>query len=343
MVLATGSFASRSAGRTDAYIRPAAGAAAMGFGGAYSVAPDYLISWYNPAHLASLRQTRASLGGGFRSLGRREGAASLQFRVPPRLGAGISVLYRGDPSIRGLYDGYYEGGTVVREEALERTAFTSITTKFAVGYNFSRALKLGASIGVFYQSLPTTPNDDGEVLNSSVTTIGGFDFAAQYTVTEPWIIALQLKNLGGRVKWHFEDVDWSRPPREEKIVPSFVLASHLTSELAERVFIWNLDLVNYFPDTDGDDLISPEMVIHTGAEWQYSSNFYIRAGIGDIEINSDIYRNSSEFFRAFSPRFSAGFSWDMVNVMEGVRLNYAIATDRIWAGVDQAMDITFIF
>ena len=335
--------ASRTAGSAGAYLRPAAGASAQAMGGAFLANPEYLVAWYNPSVLASLRESRLALGGGYRSLGRTEGIGSYEFRVPPRLGVGLSFLYRGVPSIKGMFDGFYEGGNF-EEIPLERLSFSTFTIKLGAGYLLNRSLFLGASIGIFNQSLPSLPLGDGTVKNSSVTAIGGFDLAATYRVNRNWIVSAAFKNLGASFDWYFETWQMTADRTAQiYIMPSLVFGSSVNTTLRDKPLRWNMDLVTYLFDGNWSKLPRNEAVVNTGFEWQYWEGFFIKAGIADLEFSADLFNNSSEFFRHFAPRFCAGFSWDMSQFREGMRLNYALATDRVWAGVDQQIDITFTF
>ncbi len=325
------------AGSAGAYLRPAVGATAMAMGGAYSASPGYLISWYTPSFLASLRESRVSVGGAYRSMGRTEAFSSFEFRVPPRLGAGITVLYRGDPFITGLYDGYYnEQGIVIEEQPLERAAFSTLTTRLGAGYLFSRSLYLGGSIAVFYQNQPMASAGDGTVLNESVTSIGGFDLAATYIAGDNLNVSFSVKNLGARVNWQIQSNSWQDVVVDVHMLPSFVLAGSLNTSLNERPLVVNVDLVSHLIDGQWKRLKAPELTVKGGAQWQYWENFYLMAGIGDLEF-------STEMADRFSPRVTAGFSWHLERFSQGTWLHYALATDRVWAGIDQQIDVTFSF
>jgi hypothetical protein len=40
---------------------------------------------------------------------------------------------------------------------------------------------------------------------------------------------------------------------------------------------------------------------------------------------------------------TAGFSYDCSKVKKGMWLNYGVATDKVWAGIDQQLDLTLAF
>jgi len=336
--------ASWSAGLPDAVFRLPAGAWASGMGGAALADPEYMVSWYNPARLPLLRERRASLGAGMRSLGRTEGWASYDFRVPPRVGMGFSFVYRGDPFINDLYDGYYDNkGNVVFEDNLGRASMTAVSLNIGAGYFVSRKLSVGGSVSVNHQSLPTTPID-GSIENSSVTSIGGLDIMASYRASSALTLSGGVKNLLRHNSWFFEPYgsDFS-PVSDETVPPIFILASSHKTSLFERELVWNVDAQSYFFDGEGKYLGHPEMVIAAGARWKFSEELYLRTGIGELDISGGMFRDTREYRETFFPRMALGFSYNMKRFRQGAFFNYAIATDRVWAGVDQQFDITVSF
>jgi hypothetical protein len=310
-----------------------AGAWASGMGGAVCADPDYMLSWYNPAQLPFLRERRASFGGGYRSLGRAEAWASYDFRVPPRAGMGASFVYRGDPSISGLYDGYYsENGGVVDERELRGAAWTAFSAKIGAGYLASRRLSFGGSVSINYQSLPSAPDPDGTIWNTSAASIGALDIAALYKITPNLTLSASIKNLLSRNTWNFYTYDDFSAAVEEAAPPILVLSSSRKTTLLERELLWGAVAEFFLIDGDGNYLGGPEAVAAGGAAWKFSDAITLRAGIADIEM-------SSETIESFSPRITLGFSC----ILPKVRFNYAIMTDRVWAGVDQQADVTASF
>lgn len=335
-------MASQNGGLPGAPLRLSAGAWASGMGGAAAADPQFMISWYNPANLSLLRERRASLGAGLRSLGRSEGWASIDFRVPPRMGMGLSFVYRGDPFLDDMYDGYYDQGTVVEEKALGPMSYSFLNLKIGVGYLVSKKLSMGASVAIMHQSLPTTPQGDG-VLNSTSTSIGAFDIAATYKLNKELMLAAVLKNLGARNSWTISSDEGFDQTIEEEIPPSIVLAGSYKGRFLERGLLWNLDLVNYVFDSDWAFFEHPEMVISTGVQWDFRDDLLLRAGLGDIEVSSEIYRRSEEYWDGFSPRMTLGFTYRLDKLHQGMLFNYALTSDRIWSGVDQQFDLTLAF
>ena len=336
ILLCQSASASWNAGLPGAIFRMPAGAWASGMGGAVSADPNYMLSWYNPAQLPFLRERRASFGGGYRSLGRTEAWASYDFRVPPRVGMGASFVYRGDPSISGFYDGYYSGGEVVEERALESAAWTAFSAKIGVGYLAARRLSFGGSVSINYQSLPTTPTLEGAIENSSATSIGAVDIAAVYKASPNLTLSAAIKNLMSHNAWQYSVYDEYAPAIDETVPPVFVLSSSHKTALLERELTWGADAAIFLIDGEGRYLGGPEAVVATGAAWKFSEIITLRAGIADVEL-------SSETAESFSPRITLGFSYTLPKVCRGAVFNYAIMTDRIWAGVDQQLDVTVSF
>jgi len=328
--------ASWNAGLPGAIFRMPAGARASGMGGAVSADPDYMLSWYNPAQLPFLRERRASFGGGYRSFDRTEAWASYDFRVPPRVGMGASFVYRGDPSVSGLYDGYYSGGEVVEERALKSAAWTAFSAKIGVGYLVERRLSFGGSVSVNYQSLPATPTPEGAIESALAVSIGAIDLAAVYKVTPSLTLSASIKNLMSRNSWQYSFYDEYNHAVDEIVPPVFVLSSSRKTTLLTRELTWGADAAFFLFDGEGRYLGGPEAVVAAGAAWKFSDDIALRAGIADIEL-------SSETAESFSPRITLGFSYTLPKMCRGAVFNYAVMTDRVWAGVDQQADVTVSF
>jgi hypothetical protein len=318
-------------GSSGAYLRPPMGAAATAMGGACTAAPDYYAPWWNPAVLANLRSSRIAAGTGLRPLGQVDAYGSLEFRVPPRVGVGVFALYRGVPSLGTLYD--------PDEKPLPASSYTTLTFKTAVSYYMTRRLSLGASLNVLYQSLPVPLfGSDGRLLGIhyvSATSIGSFDFAGTYRISDVLAIGAVLKNLGAKMEWQMGD--WASMVVDRPL-PSITLGSRLKGLLAQRPLVWTVDCIGYV--FNGQN----EAVLCTGAEWRRWNNFYVRAGIGDVAITGDIVRDGEQYSREFGMRFTAGFSYNLSRPLhKNVWINYSTATNRIWAGIDQQLDVTTSF
>jgi hypothetical protein len=308
-------------------------------GGAVSAAPDYMLSWYNPAQLPFLRERRASFGGGYLSFGRAEAWASCDFRVPPRVGMGVSFLYRGDPSISGLHDGYYDGesGLFVDKRELETASWTAFSAKVGVGYLAARRLSFGGSVSVNYQSLPVFPDPDGgTVWSTSATSIGATDIAALYRASPNLTLSVSIKNLLSRNSWEFYSDEGLSPAVDEAAPPVFVLSLSHKTTLLERELTYGADAAIFLIDGEGNYLGAPEAVVAMGAAWKFTETIALRAGIADMEL-------SSETAESFSPRITFGFSYGLPKLRNGAAFNYAIMTDRIWAGIEQQLDVTVSF
>jgi hypothetical protein len=315
------------AGTSGAYLRTPMGAAATAMGGAYTAAPDYYAPWWNPAVLANLRASHFAAGTGLRSLGQTDAYGSFEFRVPPRVGMGLFMLYRG-ASLGTLYD--------LDEKPLPSSSYTTLTFKAAVSYYMSRRLSIGVCLDALYQSLPLPQyGSDGGIHYASATGIGSFDFAGVYRVSDVWTVAAVLKNLGAKMEWQMGDL---APIVIDQPLPSITIGSRFATTLAEKPLIWMADCIGYvFNDHN-------EAFLCTGAEWRRWENFYVRAGIGDVPITGDIIHNGEQYTKEFGMRFCLGFSYNLSKpVRKGLWVNYSAATNEIWAGIDQQFDVTMSF
>jgi hypothetical protein len=321
-------------GTSGAYLRPSMGAAASAMGGACTAAPDNYAPWWNPAVLANLRSSRLAAGTGLRPLGQVDGYGSIEFRVPPRAGMGFFVLYRGVPSLGTLYD--------PDEIPLPSASYTTLTIKTAVSYYLTRRISLGACVDVLYQSLPVPQYGAGGGIHyASATGIGGFDVAAVYRITDLWTVGGVLKNLLASMDWQMGDM---APQVIDKPLPSLAVGSRLIMSLAGKPMVWNVDCIGYVFGEVWQPAGQVEAFLSTGAEWRRWENFFLRAGIGDVPVNGSIFRHGGQYGREFGMRFTAGFSYDLSKrVRKGLWVNYAAATDKVWAGIEQQLDITLSF
>jgi len=321
-------------GLAGAWLRAPVGADARARGGATTASPRHLFSWHNPALLVSGKENRLTLGGSFRSLGRTEGVGAYEFRVPPRVGMGVSVLYRGDPFLDNLRD--WEG------DELEDGKFTTLTFKVGLAYFVSRTLYIGANVSAFYQSMPV--GYDGKALiNESAMSMGGFDVGARIEASDNICIGLVVKNLGAGVTVNtVGDYDYDIP-LEAQFPPAAVAAAQVTTRLLGKPFIWTCDLSGYVFDGKFTKLDHPSAILDNGVEWQYWTQFHLRAGVKDIELNGDIIHNGQRYRDLFSCAVTAGFYLDLSSLVKGLSLNYALATDKVWAGVENVADFMYVF
>jgi hypothetical protein len=331
-------------GLPGALLRSPAGAVMFSMGGAGSASAEQLCAGINPAMLSRVKATQIDLGGGLRSLGRTEGWASLEKKVTPRVGMGLFGLYRGDGSLDNLYN--------ENEDPLPGGSFTSLACKMGLSYLFTRRLSAGAALGYYYQHLPTSYNDTA-LEYSTASAIGGFDFAVRMQVTQAWACAVMVQNidilkvLSGQpasveMNWEVGGESFNYAIAD-RIVPTAVFASQWTGKLADRPLQWVCDLCAYAVDGEFAKLDRMEVRLNTGFEWRRWDGFFLRAGIGDFLLNQDMLSDSKDFWGTASPRITAGFGADLRKVHKGLWVNYGLATDRVWAGVDPRVDFSYSF
>jgi hypothetical protein len=329
-------------GLPGAFLRFPVGARALAMGGAQTASPGDLCTWWDPAMLSTKRNTQVALGGGLMSLGRAEGYSSIEFKISPRVGMGFMPLYRGDPSLDNLYN--------ENEELLSSGSYSTLTVKVALSYLATRKLSLGLAIGYYYEQLPTSYNNNNTLNYSSATAVGGFDFALRYLPLANWSCAVVVRNIdllkilsgnkpGIDLNWEVGSSDNINASIIERIVPTVTAASSVDMKLDGRPFIWACDIDAYAIDGDFNKLDHMEIRLNNGFEWKRWDVFAIRAGLGDVLLNRTVFSSSN----GLDPRVTLGFGVDLSRVHKGLVLNYAIATDRVWAGVDQKTDLTFRF
>ena len=343
----------QTGGEAGAYLRAPADAQAAAMGGGQSAAPSYFASWWNPAQLSLMDKRTISAGTGLYSQGRTEGFASLEFKIPPRVGLGLGALYRGDPFLNDLYN--------ASEEKLDNGAYTTLTVKAALSYLIARRLSAGLSIGFYYQQLPTSYAGT-RLIYSDATAVGGFSLAAQYRVTDSLTLALAVRDFsplqilagapaGIAMNWQvsssteqdYGSDEGSPTSLTDMVLPEFVIASSFHGLLAGYPLVWACDVNGYIVDGTFTRLYKMEAVLFTGVEWQRWNTFRLRAGVGDITINRDITSDWQYYWQNFAFKITAGFGVDLVAIRKGLTLNYALSTDKVWSGIDQKLDIVYGF
>jgi hypothetical protein len=339
LLLSAGNTVGWIGGESGAYLRAPVGATAMALGGANSASPDYLASWWNPAILGMYRERHVSAGMGVRSLGRMEGSADISFRIPTRFGIGVCALYRGDPFLDELHDEY--------GELLDGGSFTTLTLKAAVGFRMNRAWSAGLSFGFYYQNLPTDYAVDGSLVRSSVTGIGGFTAALRYEHSPRWAASVLVRNIGLDMDWEFSAEEggevFAYSQGKDSPPPEFVLSSKYASKLLGKPFVWSSDLAGWVYDGDWKRLEHAQAAWHNGVEWRYWEAVHLRLGIGDLPLTSAFFNDAEYYWDTFTLRVSAGFSWELRQIREGLMVHYGITSDKAGALFDQALDITLTF
>jgi hypothetical protein len=345
----------QTGGEAGAYLRAPAGATMSAMGGGQSASPPYLATWWNPSQLVNIDKSTFAVGTGLYSLGRTEAFSSFEFRLPPRVGAGLMVLYRGDPFIGNLYS--------TDEVKLPDASFTALTVKAALSYLATRRLSAGLSLGVFYQRIPTSYNENETGTETSLnysdaTAVSGFSLSMQYRATDSLTLAFVVRDIdplqllsgkpaGIALEWQLSEANGNYPATAtDRILPAFVVAGMLRHHLLGRPLVWSMDVDGYLVDGTFTKLDRMEARVHTGVEWRRWQTFRVRAGLDDIVINRDMVsgpHDGYDYWRDFSVRVTAGFGWDIARLGRGTTLNYSVATDKVWAGLDQMLDVVYKF
>jgi len=248
---------------------------------------------------------------------------------------GIFVLYRGDPFLNDLYD--------ENENKIERAAYTSFTGKLSFSYHILRNLSAGANVQLLYQQIPSSFSGE-KVRYTSSTNIGSFDFALAYRWRERLQLCMLLKDAGAAMNWTFSpDYGGYDVPSDERMLPVVLLGSSFRGSLAGRPFIWNADVRGYFFTGEWKKIDRPQATLSNGWEWRYWRTVFLRMGIGEILLNGDITGDNRRYRRDFSFRCTGGIAVDMSSVRKGMRLNYGVSTDKLWAGIDQQLDVIYAF
>jgi len=327
------SVASGLGGTPGSYLRLSAGATSLAMGGAFTSSPEYLAPWWNPSSLSPLRPMTLSAGSGLRSLGRTDAYGSFEFRIPPRVGMGVMFLYRGDPFLKGIH---------LTDSIVADGSYTPLTGKLVLSYYVNKTLTAGGAINLLYQRMPTSLIDNTLGYSSTRGGIGAIDLGVTWTIDKRLILTAVAQYLGADMLWEIQTPGYNLLI-EDRPLPSLTFGSRFETVLLERPLIWRCDARVYALDGDFKMLEKKELQLSNGIEWRYWDAFYLRAGIGEIPFNTDIYRDRETYREEFGMRVALGFSLDCAKLQKGLKLNYGLSTDKVWAGVDQQLDLTYTF
>jgi hypothetical protein len=185
--------------------------------------------------------------------------------------------------------------------------------------------------------------DGDRLINESAIDMGGFDIGARFEPSDKICFGLIVKNLGAGITINTVGDSEYDIPLDTKFPPVIVAASSLNAKLCGKPFIWTCEMQGYLLDGDFIKLDHPAAVVNNGFEWQNWSLFFIRAGVKDINLNGDILNNSDRYRDLFSFAVTAGFFLDLSSLVKGLSLDYALSTDKVWAGVETTADFVYIF
>jgi hypothetical protein len=324
--------ASQTGGLPGAYLLPSLGASALAMGDAYTASPESFTSWWNPGMLANIKGKRISGGAGMRSLGRTDLYAAAEFRVPPRLGMALLFLYRGDPFVNDLYD--------ENEKPIGNANYSTFTGKISLSYIVTRKIGIGVNINILNQRLPTS-SSDGLVGYSSATSIGAVDIGLECKINDNLSLAFTGRNLGASFVWETENGYYISS--DDRPLPKLTVGTKYTGAFLKKPLLWRADLMGNLFDGKFRKLDRPQAQFCMGWEWQYWEKLFLRAGIGDILFNGDMVKENRTYRDESSMRVSLGCSFDASKRIKGLKINYGVSTDKVWAGLDHQLDFIYTF
>ncbi len=320
-----------------AHLRMPVGTRAFAMGGAQSADPQNNLVWWNPANLSLLKEKQLTLGGEIRPFGRTGGYLTMEAPIKPRAGLSASIMYRGDPTLDNLKD--------EQEYDLEDGRFTTITAKVGISYLIVKKVSLGINVSLFYQKLPSDYYES-ELVYSDVTKIGGFDLGINYALNKKLNYGLVFKQILASMVWNLNSANQTMQGTSEDNLPLIMtLGQQYKGAIKEKPFIWTMDLSAYLIDSKFKQLRHGHLLIDNGFEWQRWDTFFIRLGIGDFELNTEMFEEDSDYGKTFSLNYTAGFALNLQKFLanQNFTLNYGIAIDKAFAGVDQQLEILYKF
>lgn len=318
-------------GDADAYLRAPVGAAAAAMGGAATARPPEPSGWWNPAAIDVRGGPVFSAGSGLRSLWRPEGYTAVYFKIPPRMSAGVCMMYRGDPRIE-----LRDSDETIRGHA----AFTSLTTKMSLGYAWSRHLSFGINIAMLYQSLPSDID-----AHSTIFTVGGLDLGMHYRLREHLHVGLVLRHCNTVFNWQMKTGTGAGLQHARDVTMPPVMGTGLCWEtsLWQRALQWRMDCDLHAFDKGFSVRQRPVLVLDNGVSWAALKQWHIRLGVGDVALDSDIYRDPDTYIDHFAVRASAGFWYIPPDDAMTPHIGYSLSNSKSLSGINQQIAIQYSF
>ncbi len=299
--------------------------------------PDYLAIAVNPSRIAFNQNKQLVVNGGIRSLGRREGSAAWEYGLTGKVGIGAAVFYRGDPSLDNLKS--------ENEEDLEEGSFSTVNTYIGGRVRLSRSLTVGLTGKFIYIKMPSDYDSRGKLVYSNQFDLGGLDIGAAYDKSEKLSAGLKIENLFGIINWSLDDNENDYSSQRNDTLPAPVSAGiRLNTEAGEHPFIWNSDIELYLINAFFSPLDHKFAVLNNGFKWKRWEHFEILAGIDNILLNYNLIKKTDSYKNEFHPVIRIGMCADFSDLTDtDLSVTYSISNDRVWAGVDQKLDLIFNF
>ena len=293
-------------GHGGVHDRMGAGAAELGTGNTgtarvTSSAPAY----WNPALLAFPRKASLNLGGEYRSLKRNGAVSSLQGRIAPNMGLGLSILNRGDMNVP-VYD--------KDENYLGAARPQDMGFYLGIGLKTSRKNSFGTAIQWFHSSKDIGGRGD-------INFIGIFNLGWYHLWNKNFKTAVVLRNLGlnkdlsasYELKTGEADSDHSLDRTGKDFFPkTLIVACMYTLPFWKRHVdsyfeFLNFQLKNKLFDIDPDHHV---MDFRVGADWKYNKLISLRTGYDRGSIS-----------------FGFGYTW-IFNNKKKLHFDYALLLER---------------
>jgi hypothetical protein len=154
--------------------------------------------------------------------------------------------------------------------------------------------------------------------------------------------SLMVTQLGSIGNWQFSDGEFSSTVYDT-IPPVITLGSSYGSTLLTKPFTWNCDIRVTAINTNFSRLERATAVLSNGFEWAFWKEITLRAGIGELAFDSDIFDNRATYRDNFTLSVSAGVGLDASRIVKGLIINYGLATDKVGAGINQQLDCVYHF
>jgi len=334
LLYAIGVSASGAGALGGPYLRVPAGALTPING---TASPDYLSIAVNPSRLAFNQRKQLVVNAGLKPLGRKEGSLSWEYGISSKVAVGAAAFYRGDPSLDNL--------KTDNEADIEEASFTTLTTYLGGRLRLKRNISIGISGKFIYLNMPSDFNSRGELKYSNQFDLGGIDLGMSFDRSQKLKLGFNFKNLFGIIHWKLKNYNSDYTSQNNDTLSSpFTAGVRIKSTAGGHPFIWNPDISIYLINSFFSPLEHKFASINNGFIWKRWENFHILAGIENIILNYNLIKDQDSYKDEFHPVIRLGMYADLSSLIDtDLCIAYSISNDRVWAGVDQKLDLLFNF
>ncbi len=332
-------FGASAGGYGGAARRSPLSASAWARGGASTANPDLGYAFWNPARSGDIERLKLSFGGAVLPLGRGDGFAAVEGRIGrSRVGLSGAFMYRG---INDLGEQYISDEVMIESGE----SYSTFSTKIGLGFAITKRFNIGLAMGLYRSTLPMGYSD-GAIEYGKSSSVGGVTLMAAWKYDSGLMLAAGVRELFTTDTWDREvDKGGYAPTFNDTSLAPFVAAVSYTWPIGSQKLRVDSDLNVMIMDAYFQSIGSEFATWNTGVSWGLNDMLEFRIGVRDFLLTSTMFSDGDLYKIESTAKFTGGIGIDLGRNLEisGLKINYAISSSGVGAGIDQVFDFLFEF